>query len=307
VQLLIGEAGRSATVVLRTMLERERPEAGWPHAGLSESSRARLWARITADSWHLLGVPAAAGGGGATLVDLLAVAELWGGHLMPLPLLETMVLRRWVGDEVDAGARLTWVAANGLIPFASDPKVTVVQSVDPLRTLTLRSAVSGSVDEFAPSMPLGTARTRGHLSASCIHELETMAVASAVGAAAAALETTVAYTKDRQAFGRPIGQFQAVKHRLANMHIDVELARTAVTWAVQDAASGRAALPVALERTQRAVAGAIQMHGGMGFTWEMGIHFYMRHVLAVDRLLRSRGAGGDGRRTPDQFEQGSRQ
>jgi alkylation response protein AidB-like acyl-CoA dehydrogenase len=299
VQLLTGEAGRFATSVLRTMLERERPEGGRPTPGLSESSRAHLWARITADGWHLLGLPVAAGGGGATLVDLLAVAELWGGQLVPLPLLETVVLRRWVGDGVDADARLTWVAANGLIPFASDPAVTVVQSVDPLWTLTLRSAVGDSVDEFAPSMPLGTARAPGHLSATCVHELETIAVTSGVGAAAAALEATVAYTKDRHAFGRPIGQFQAVKHRLANMHIDVELARTAVTWAAQDAASGRAPLLLALERSQRAVAGAIQMHGGMGFTWEMGIHFYMRHVLAIDRLLRSRASGGDGHRTPD--------
>jgi alkylation response protein AidB-like acyl-CoA dehydrogenase len=282
-QLLTSDIGQSATDVLQQVLVRSGFDNRQGGAA-GEASRNDLWQRLATDSWQLFGVSASRGGGGASLTDLLAVAELWGKYLVSVPLLETVILRRWMPHTAgDGGGPLTWLAANGCVPFATYPGVSVVRSLAPPEML--RPSADTNVDDFAPSLILGFANEACSLPSACVHELETMTVASAVGAAAAALDATVTYAKARYAFSRPIGQFQAVKHRIANMHIDVELARTAVICAAHDPAARRDPLLVALERSQRAIAGAIQMHGGMGFTWEMGIHFYMRHVLAIGKLL----------------------
>lgn len=292
-QLLTGETGESAAAILEQVLVRAGL-AGRPRGTTDDASLTDLWERLTADRWHLLAAPASRGGGDASLVDVLAVAELWGRHLVPVPLLETQVLQRWLVEPDAAAERpLTWIAANGMVPFASHPGVSLVQSVQPLTMASPSTQTTRTVDEFAPSLPLGWA-SGGDIPRDCIHELEAVTVASGVGAAAAALDATVAYIKERHAFGQPVGRFQAVKHRVANMHIDVELARTAVIWAAQDRGARGAPLRVALERCQRAVAGAIQMHGGMGFTWDMGIHFYMRHVLAISKLIGPRGSHRNG-------------
>ncbi|WP_206506395.1 acyl-CoA dehydrogenase family protein [Streptomyces chrestomyceticus] len=117
--------------------------------------------------------------------------------------------------------------------------------------------------------------------------------AEAVGAAGAALERTVEYVKVREQFGRPIGSFQAVQHRLADLYVQVQAARSAAcyaAWAVGGAAEGAEpgapglALAHALE-TLRAVAGeAIQLHGGIGFTWEHDAHLFFKRA-ACDELL----------------------
>ncbi len=116
--------------------------------------------------------------------------------------------------------------------------------------------------------------------------------AEAVGAAERVFEITVQYAKDRRQFGRAIGSFQAIKHRLADLLIELEGAR---------AASWYAALAVADDRFDRdeavAVAGAavrdafafiagesVQIHGGIGFTWEHDAHLFMRRAK-VEQLL----------------------
>ncbi len=117
--------------------------------------------------------------------------------------------------------------------------------------------------------------------------------AEAVGAAGAALERTVEYVKVREQFGRPIGSFQAVQHRLADLYVQVQAARSAAcyaAWAVGGGAEGAEpgapglALAHALE-TLRAVAGeAVQLHGGIGFTWEHDAHLFFKRA-ACDELL----------------------
>ncbi|WP_145499548.1 acyl-CoA dehydrogenase family protein [Streptomyces sp. CFMR 7] len=108
--------------------------------------------------------------------------------------------------------------------------------------------------------------------------------AEAVGAAAGALERTVAYVKEREQFGRAIGSFQAVKHRLADLYVRVEAARSAAYYAAWDPEAGPLALAQALE-TARTVAGeAVQLHGGIGFTWEHEAHLYVKRA-AADELL----------------------
>ncbi|MFE6888581.1 acyl-CoA dehydrogenase family protein [Streptomyces sp. NPDC057694] len=118
----------------------------------------------------------------------------------------------------------------------------------------------------------------------------TLLAADAVGAADRALERTVQYVKEREQFGRPIGSFQAVKHRLADVYVTVQAARSAAyyaAWAAGDTSGERAgglALAQALEALRTAAAEAVQLHGGIGFTWEHDAHLYMKRA-AGDELL----------------------
>ncbi|MFI2368372.1 acyl-CoA dehydrogenase family protein [Streptomyces sp. NPDC018833] len=108
--------------------------------------------------------------------------------------------------------------------------------------------------------------------------------AEAAGAAASALERTVAHVTTREQFGRPIGSFQAVKHRLADAYVHVQAARSAAYHAARELAAAPLALAQCLQ-SLRAVAGeAVQLHGGIGFTWEHEAHLYLKRA-AADELL----------------------
>jgi len=101
----------------------------------------------------------------------------------------------------------------------------------------------------------------------------------------------VQYAKDREQFGRPIGSFQAIKHRLADMHSDAEYAETSVIWASMEREQAERATLYALDTSIRVAESAIQVHGGMGFTWEMGLHFYLRAMLTQRELVTGLWAG----------------
>ncbi|UUU22953.1 acyl-CoA dehydrogenase family protein [Streptomyces sp. DSM 40750] len=131
--------------------------------------------------------------------------------------------------------------------------------------------------------------------------------AEAVGAADRALERTVAYVRQRVQFGRPIGSFQAVKHRLADVYVRVQAARSAAYYAAWSAATtgprgqheraGGPALAQALEALRVAAGEGIQLHGGIGFTWEHEAQLYFKRA-AGDELLfgpvhRLRGRAAD--------------
>ncbi|MFI6639432.1 acyl-CoA dehydrogenase family protein [Streptomyces sp. NPDC050504] len=108
--------------------------------------------------------------------------------------------------------------------------------------------------------------------------------AEAVGAASHALDGTVAYVKEREQFGRPIGSFQAVKHRLADLYVRVQAARSAAYYAAWDPTEGPLALATAVEALRVTTGEAIQLHGGIGFTWEHEAHLYFKRA-ASDELL----------------------
>ena len=119
--------------------------------------------------------------------------------------------------------------------------------------------------------------------------LMTLAAAEAAGAAASALHTTARYTTERHQFGLPIGTFQAVKHRLADMLVAVENSRSAVygaAWALTEsdraARSVWLAQAVATGNAVTVVSDAIQLHGGIGVTWECDLHLYLRRAKALE-------------------------
>ena len=114
-----------------------------------------------------------------------------------------------------------------------------------------------------------------------------------VGSAQAALEMARDYARDRYAFGRPIGSFQAIKHKLADVYIAVELARSNAYYGAWALSTDAAELPIAASVARISACDAgwlaskenIQTHGGMGFTWQMDCQFYYRraklHALAL--------------------------
>ncbi|MFF0082355.1 acyl-CoA dehydrogenase family protein [Streptomyces canus] len=111
----------------------------------------------------------------------------------------------------------------------------------------------------------------------------------AVGAADRVLEMTVEYVKQREQFGRPVGSFQAVKHRLADVYVQLQAARSAAYFAAWAAVHderrvGGLALAQALEALRTAAAEGIQLHGGIGFTWEHEAQRYFKRATA-DELL----------------------
>ncbi|MEU8589140.1 acyl-CoA dehydrogenase family protein [Streptomyces sp. NPDC048664] len=113
----------------------------------------------------------------------------------------------------------------------------------------------------------------------------------AVGAADRILERTVRHVERREQFGRPIGSFQAVKHRLADVYVRVQAARSAAYYAAWSAgapgaveAVGGLALASALQALRAAASEGIQLHGGIGFTWEHEAHLYFKRA-AGDELL----------------------
>jgi alkylation response protein AidB-like acyl-CoA dehydrogenase len=125
-------------------------------------------------------------------------------------------------------------------------------------------------------------------------DLATVALcAEQVGGAQRCLDLSVAYAKERHQFGRPIGSFQAIKHKCANMLLQVESARSAAYYAGWAAAEGDSDLPAlaALAKSYcseayfRCAAEAIQIHGGVGFTWEYDPHLYFKRARASESLL----------------------
>ena len=122
--------------------------------------------------------------------------------------------------------------------------------------------------------------------------------AEQVGGSAYALERCIGYVAERRQFGRPIGSFQAVKHRLADLLVEVEAARSAsayATWAAATcvatgdspelAMAASAAKAVCSDTFTRAAAELVHLHGGMGFTWEHPAHRYLRRARSTEVLL----------------------
>lgn len=169
-----------------------------------------------------------------------------------------------------------------LVP-AGAPGVTVSQR----RSLDLtRRLATVHFDDVALPAP---ARLPGANAAAVAHHLDVAAVlvcADSVGGAARVLELTVDYAKDRVQFGRPIASFQAIKHRCADLLIAVEGARAASRYAALAVADGTPDAPLAVDLAKAhvgevyaGVAGeGIQLHGGIGFTWDHDMHLFARRA-----------------------------
>lgn len=133
------------------------------------------------------------------------------------------------------------------------------------------------------------------------HQFYVLVAAHLVGVGTGAVDRSVAYAKERQQFGRPIGSFQAVKHLLADAYTAVEMARSqvltaALCWAEEHPAApeqATAAAVVAARAALQAAQTAIQVHGGMGFTAEATPHLYYKRALQLQDDLRAAGLAAE--------------
>ncbi|HEV7788586.1 MAG TPA: acyl-CoA dehydrogenase family protein [Pseudonocardia sp.] len=182
-----------------------------------------------------------------------------------------------VAARTDGGVRLFEVDPADTRRTGSTP----LDATRPLATVAL---------DGCPARPLGAAADQ---TAALAHARDVGCVALAaeqVGTAAHCLDTTVAYTKQRVQFGRPIAHFQALQHRLADLYVLVETARSAV-WAA--ALAGEAQLPLlaavakahCAETVRRVTAEMIQLHGGIAITWEHEAHRYFKRAHGGAQLL----------------------
>ncbi|WP_041782429.1 acyl-CoA dehydrogenase family protein [Mycolicibacterium chubuense] len=211
---------------------------------------------------------------------------------------ESWTLSGTVERVVDAGAAdVILVAANGpdgIGLFAIDAGDVAVQRI-PLTTLDLTrpQATVGLVDAAATLIagPDEAERVIGH----ALAVGAALLAVEQVGAAQHLLDLAVAYAKARLQFGRPIGSFQAVKHRLADDLVALEHARSTAyhaVWALTDGTDDPALVTSIAQATcsaafTRVATDAIQVHGGIGFTWEHQAHLYYKRAYTDAALLGS--------------------
>ena len=144
-----------------------------------------------------------------------------------------------------------------------------------------------------PAVLIGDLGDGGRILSAALDCAGTLLAAEMVGGAQACLDMSVEYAKVREQFGRPIGSFQAIKHKCAEMYVAVEGARAAAyfaTWtATEDptelARVATVAKSVGAEAYFRAAADNVQIHGGIGFTWEHDAHLYFKRAKASMQLF----------------------
>ena len=255
-------------------------------------------------------VPESAGGAGGSLLDLAVVAEQ-GGAVLAGPSLGTAARAAvLLGGAPDLAAQLAdgsaaFAVVDGALP-GSSPAIDAAGA-----TLFLGLDGDGALvvgeGEATPGRPLdatrGLASVRltsrrvlaedaGELWARARQVAAVVLAAEDLGAADAAVQMAVGYAQQREAFGRRIGSYQAVKHMLVDAWVGVDQLRSLVWWAAWAADAAPEELPLAAsaakahaaEVLERAAETCVQVHGGIGFTWEHDAHLYWRRAK-VDRLL----------------------
>jgi alkylation response protein AidB-like acyl-CoA dehydrogenase len=196
-----------------------------------------------------------------------------------------LVLARSPGSSGDAGVSVA------VIPAAS-AGVTIRPHVmlDLTRPMSQVEFAGARVERAQLLGEVGRAADAVHKAL----DLARIALASeALGGAEHVLEMTTEYAKQRVQFGRPIGSFQAIKHRLADMMVEVEAAKSAAWYAacVAEQGSEKLAEAAAIAKSYccdtffDCAANAIQIHGGVGFTWEHEVHLYFKRARAAATLL----------------------
>jgi alkylation response protein AidB-like acyl-CoA dehydrogenase len=279
------------------------------HTSSGAAFDAKLWAAMVEQGWLAVEVPESDGGLGLGAVEVAVLAEALGWHAAPAPFVPAVLavhaFRRagahdWVARLVAGAARacVAWDLRHP-VPYAPSSDVAVVCGADGVFAVELPAPPArepamdltreiGWLDvDGLPRVPLGGFDAREQL----LDRGATFTAADLLGSADRALELAVGYAKDRVQFGRPIGSFQAVKHRCADMLVDVEGMRSTVYWAAWCIGAGDADASVAAstakvwcsDASKRVMASALQVHGGIGFTWEHDLHFFMKRAQ-LDQL-----------------------
>jgi alkylation response protein AidB-like acyl-CoA dehydrogenase len=206
---------------------------------------------------------------------------------------DLLVVAARSGGSGDGGITLCMVDAH-----APGVRVTPLRTVDMTRRIC---RVGFDQVRVPPGRVLGAPGEGSRLLERAVWLSVTGLVAEMVGTAQQALDRAVAYAKERVQFGRPIGSFQAIKHKCVDMMVAVENARSLAyyaAWAVAEHAreapqAVAMAKAYASDMVQQVTSEAIQVHGGIGFTWEHDMHLFHRRAVAQEAAFGSAPAHRD--------------
>jgi alkylation response protein AidB-like acyl-CoA dehydrogenase len=275
---------------------------------------ADLWTAMVEQGWTGIAVDESKGGVGLGTVEAAVLLEQAGGFVAPVPLTQQLVALaslaegEW-GQRLLGGAAIAAIARTPLehhgdgtvsgrpepviygaradvlvVPAGEDLVAVDLESIgrraEPAMDLT-RELAWIDLDHAPATVVGGPDEVAAHLDRGAVFHAAEM-----LGGAEAVMRLAVDYAKEREQFGRPIGSFQAVKHRCADMLVDVEGMRSAVyhaAWAIgaddPDAAVAAATAKVwCSEAGLRVAESALQVHGGIGFTWESDVHLYLKRA-----------------------------
>jgi alkylation response protein AidB-like acyl-CoA dehydrogenase len=257
-----------------------------------------------------LAIPEEFGGSGAGITELQIVAEELGRALADVPFLGTALAAQALlesGDDESRARLLPRLAEGEPGALIWDPIVRghadyVVDGDTATVLLAVAEAGLYEVDS-ARRKRMPTMDETRHLASVDFSSSDTRKIgtspplsrirdfacavlaAEQVGAAARALEITVEYTKQRRQFGRPIGGFQAIKHRLADLHVLVETARSAAYAATESSRLAAVAKVYCSEAFTAIAAEMIQLHGGIAITWEHPAHRFFKRAHGSAQLF----------------------
>ncbi len=273
-----------------------------------------LWDELCALGWPGIAVGDEHGGQGLGAVELAVLLEELGYACAATPFLSVAAaaaaiqacgsdaqrarwLPRLASGEATAGIGTRALCADGvgaevlvLLERPSGEAMLVtgadcahLETIDPTRRY---ATVDGGAAE-----PLGTGGGAGAVAAA--DRIRAAISAEVVGIAQRALEMTLAYVKERRQFGVPVGAFQAVQNRCAQMLLDTESARSTALYAAWAADAAPERLPeaaalaaaAAADGGRAVTASAIQAHGGIGFTWEADVHWLYKRAQLDAALL----------------------
>ncbi len=273
-------------------------------AGKEEAYDTALWSAMVEQGWTGIELAEDEGGLGFGTVEAAVLAEQVGRHVAPAPFIENLlaagVLANAGGHDKlverlvsgDAIACVAW-RPDVPVPYAPVADVAVAMREEEVLLVELQPGDIAREPAMDLTRPLGWLRLDGRSAeaiggaAEAVNFLDrgaTLYAAALLGEAARALEMATEYAKERVQFGKPIGSFQAVKHRCADMLVDVEGMRSTAYWAAWalGADDSEASLAASTAKTwcsdaaRRVMASALQVHGGIGFTWEHDLHLFLK-------------------------------
>jgi alkylation response protein AidB-like acyl-CoA dehydrogenase len=300
----------------RDVLSARSPWEAVRRAAESGAYDPALREQLAGLGWPGIAVAEEHGGQGLGAVELAVLLEELGYACAATPFLSTAAAaaaiqaegtpeqrRRWLpglaSGELTAGIGTRALAADAaeasvLVLLDGDRAELVAREdagVEPLETVDPTRRYARIAESSGRGEPLGDG-------AAAAQRLHAAIAAELVGISQRALDTTVEYVKDRKQFGVPVGSFQAVSHRCAQMLLHTETARSTAYFAAWAADADADRLPeaaamaaaAAAENGREVTASAIQAHGGIGFTWEADIHWLYKRAQLDAALL-----GGAGR------------
>lgn len=296
----------------KDLLAARSPWEAVREAAESGAYASALWAEFGELGWPGIAVAEEHGGQELGIVELAVLLEELGYVCAATPFLPTAAAAAAIQAAGTDAQRARWLPGlasgeqTGGIAFgelgADADGAAVVVVVDPAGGARLLAGADADVrarETIDPTRRYAQVRGEGEPLADAAADLVRIAVAAElVGIAQRALDMTLEYVKDRKQFGVPVGSFQAVSHRCAQMLLSTESARSAALYAAWAADAAPERLPeaaalaaaAAAEGGREATASAIQAHGGIGFTWEADVHWLYKRAQLDAALL-----GGAGR------------